>query len=1230
MKKNYFDFKGKSLKKMFLSGMASAVMASGFANNSNPPVATAMQFFNQEDYVSFTVNGFNEDVIINGVGDFNLSTTTGIDNGGYCFLEVGTQLSAEDDPTTYGLPTNGVLNSSSVTDLSFQLAPYNNNNVLRITDAGEANAMSVDFDEIGSYDHLYFAVTGGSNAVTFSGTINFEDGTTQEFESLVAPDWYQTGDVIVQGLGRGNRETNVLESSTVNPKIFQLTIAIDVANQSKSVTGITVQKDEGGYLNLFAVSGKLAADCPSPSAITTDVLNPTNATISWTGYDEGESYEVAIVEAGEDALTTGVAVATNSYQFTELTSETAYDVYLRTVCAVSGNSYWVGPYSLTTPCAAATSIDESFENEEMPGCWSVINDGGTYTWGLFLSASYAHTGIRSMRIRWNTNAHDDFLITPPFTVVDHVSDYINFWARSYNAYSIEEFNVLVSTTGNAKEDFTDVIASNVMPGGSYEEFEYDLSAYEGQTVYVAIQAVSANEFYLYVDDIKTVGEPTCFVPENLSVTEVEAYTASVNWDAGENTDWEIAYVENGEDAPESGIAVAEATYDFSELTPNTAYTVYLRANCGEVDGYSEWVTVNFTTPVSCQVPVDAAVSEITTTTATFTWAAAAENQTSWEVAYDLAGEEAPLSGEELTTTTYALSELSPSTAYTIYLRANCGDVDGYSEWIEISFSTACGATTAINESFEYTNSGDLANCWSDINVSGTASWGVYSLSVYANTGSKSMRLWASQAQEDYLISPALELTAHENDVFSFYARKNSTLYASNFDIKVSTTGTDQDDFTDTIVAGVSTNTTHTYYEYDLSAYDGETIYIAIVGHTPYSGALYIDDVLTSASEFCSAPVNLVANNISPTSATLSWEDQEGASWEIAVQEQGTGEPTSAGTLVTSTTYDATFTMGTVSEFYVRTLCDDGVNYSAWSGPFAFGGYMPLEITGGQTEDVIANGTGDASASTTTDVDGVNWALRALDYKATETDEALLEGLPMNRVISSDETAGLVFKLSDYNENNSLRLPEVADNGTLTVAASQPAEKLYLAVNSGNGNTFISGTINFTDGTSQSITSVIAPKWYNSADQPTVVGGIGRVSIVDNTLQNPSGNPRIYQIEVLIDEVHQSKIIESIELQKDSGGGVTNIYAASIKYSSYAASVADVALNTATVYPNPVKDRLHISGVEATNVAVYNMLGQQVKVTFSNNTVDMSALEKGVYLVNITAANGTKTVRVVKE
>ena len=69
-----------------------------------------------------------------------------------------------------------------------------------------------------------------------------------------------------------------------------------------------------------------------------------------------------------------------------------------------------------------------------------------------------------------------------------------------------------------------------------------------------------------------------------------------------------------------------------------------------------------------------------------------------------------------------------------------------------------------------------------------------------------------------------------------------------------------------------------------------------------------------------------------------------------------------------------------------------------------------------------------------------------------------------------------------------------------------------------------------------------------------------------------------------------------------------------------------------VYPNPANGVVHIEGVVADEVQVYNAFGQVVKTVLGTNEIDLNGLVEGVYLVRIMDAEGKSYTErlVVKE
>ncbi len=75
-------------------------------------------------------------------------------------------------------------------------------------------------------------------------------------------------------------------------------------------------------------------------------------------------------------------------------------------------------------------------------------------------------------------------------------------------------------------------------------------------------------------------------------------------------------------------------------------------------------------------------------------------------------------------------------------------------------------------------------------------------------------------------------------------------------------------------------------------------------------------------------------------------------------------------------------------------------------------------------------------------------------------------------------------------------------------------------------------------------------------------------------------------------------------------------------------------NYFNIYPNPVKNLLNInskSNIEVSSISIYNTLGQLIQVnTKPSQTIDVSELKSGNYLVKIVSDKGTSNTKFIKE
>lgn len=79
------------------------------------------------------------------------------------------------------------------------------------------------------------------------------------------------------------------------------------------------------------------------------------------------------------------------------------------------------------------------------------------------------------------------------------------------------------------------------------------------------------------------------------------------------------------------------------------------------------------------------------------------------------------------------------------------------------------------------------------------------------------------------------------------------------------------------------------------------------------------------------------------------------------------------------------------------------------------------------------------------------------------------------------------------------------------------------------------------------------------------------------------------------------------------------------------AVSDVNKVAFKYYPNPVKDILTLSSSEKVNsISIYNVAGQLIKSNKDANTIDMSTLSTGIYLIKTNIGSEIQTFKVIKK
>ncbi|MBQ5958084.1 MAG: DUF2436 domain-containing protein [Bacteroidales bacterium] len=364
----------------------------------------------------------------------------------------------------------------------------------------------------------------------------------------------------------------------------------------------------------------------------------------------------------------------------------------------------------------------------------------------------------------------------------------------------------------------------------------------------------------------------CYPPEDFAATNVGTTSATLSWTETGNSDaWVIYYM--AEDDESSSYVIAETNpYTLTGLEMETVYYALVVPYCGNYDQDSDVIT--FTTETTCPKPTNLTASDVTMSAATLSWDGEAS---SYSIRYRTAAN----NGEAVFGDDFEDASLN-NWDWTTY--SNGGTFSGYG-WFAYD-------PTSLSSSFPSANSG--SNCALSLSYDGSS----------------------DITADNYLVTPQVEL----GGTLKFYVMSN---YSDTYEVLLSTGGNAVRDFDVTLQSLAAAPSSWTEVSIDLSRYEGQQGYIAI-HHSMYGGfVLFVDDFgiygnaipagdwvtienvtspytitgLSSETEYewqvlancgsdgqsawvsadsfttgseCDAPYGLTANNVTNSSAALSW------------------------------------------------------------------------------------------------------------------------------------------------------------------------------------------------------------------------------------------------------------------------------------------------------------------------------------------------------------------------
>lgn len=251
---------------------------------------------------------------------------------------------------------------------------------------------------------------------------------------------------------------------------------------------------------------------------------------------------------------------------------------------------------------------------------------------------------------------------------------------------------------------------------------------------------------------------------------------------------------------------------------------------------------------TCWVPTVLNVKETSYNSASLTWNAG-KDETEWNIQYKKSSESEWGNPIHITTlptneNPYVLTGLKRGATYDVRVQAYC-DADDQSEWCNpISFTTNCGTWPIDNENalFDgFTGETFPPACWDWIRVNNYYGW-QHSTNVNdpVDPTGTAFSYWPSG--DTYLILPHMHIDG--NAKLTFDMAFSSSGSGEESSVVLSTTGCAAINFTNTLWTASEFPTTKTNVNINLSAYDGQDVFIAFkFAGVGTSGRMwYVDNV----------------------------------------------------------------------------------------------------------------------------------------------------------------------------------------------------------------------------------------------------------------------------------------------------------------------------------------------------------------------------------------------------
>jgi len=632
---------------------------------------------------------------------------------------------------------------------------------------------------------------------------------------------------------------------------------------------------------------------------------PTDPCMSET-YGEAEDYKLTVFSQTEPYILLSPSTATVLTGFSETliatygnagTPTITYTSSDSNVASVSGSGTTATVIGVAAGFATITASMTVNGTPYTATCAITVEDPSYCTPSYSETSDYIKsfvttggtTNISNTNTSQGTGGYSDFYsshsasITPgetlSFSVTRGYSDSYKYaiwvdWNHDYVFDVSTEVVASVTTSQNSDWSGSFTVPANT-PAGDYR-MRVEMLYGSSNTLDPCVSAS-----YGEVEDYKlTVLSLSCPAPTGLIAGTPNTNSVQLSWTAGgSEQSWQICV--NGDEG--DLVSANSNPFNLTSLMQGTTYTVKVRAYCDENDQSTWSNSVTFTTEESCPKPMNVHAGNLTQHTAQITWNG---NADSYTVRYRTA----TINGTTLDPVFEDGFEsgLGSWTTYANDFQASDFSVEfNITDWHQLSDASKyahTGSYMAMSRSYDGNDRsvdnwlvtpqmtlGDVVKFW----VAGDAGWPEY-YAVYVSTETNDVSDFVMIEAPSF---PSVSDEWEERTVdISTYA--GQTGYVA---IRHTDTGKDYlliDDFgvyntINTYSYGTENTITPATSPCNITGLDAETLYeVSVQSDCGGDGTSGWSSIYFTTPDGCAAPTDLVSSNLTSSSVTLGWADNQ--------------------------------------------------------------------------------------------------------------------------------------------------------------------------------------------------------------------------------------------------------------------------------------------------------------------------------------------------------------------